>query len=165
MFIKADGPTALHPDLVRSLSFANGQADVDTPEGTEPAIAALASVWNGKRGFVAVVLRFLKSPRVDRYVYSEAIASEATFKAATAEGLAFAEGLGFAMDASDFASLPPELRTRRLKNWNKLRKVRRARPGTSEDESGKAVLGKIALERRRGGGRWTNPIERLLAFF
>lgn len=185
MFSKAEGPTALHADLVRALSFARRQADVDADDGPEPAVAALASVWNGKRGFVAVILRFLTRPRVERYVWAEAITTESAFAHATREGLAWAGSLGFEMDEPDYVGLSAEQQVDRLKNWNKLRKVRRSRseahPPLSAPERPKAppraaepdrfvepnrsVLGKIALERRRGGGRWANPLERLLAYF
>ncbi len=170
MFAKQDGPTALHADLVRALSFSKRQVEVDTPEGSEPAIAALASVWNGRKGFVALVLRFLEKPRVERYVYPTAITSEGEFSHATDEGLIFAESLGFPMDPKEFRGLSADLQVRRLKNWNKLRKVRKPKSSASTakaapEPQGPAVLGKIALERRRSSGGWSNPIERLLAFF
>ncbi len=181
MFSRTDGPTALQANLVRALSFTCRQVDIDTPDGPEAALAALASVWNGKKGFVAVIVRNMKRQVVERFVFSGSITTESAFESATAEGIEFAENLGFEMDSPEFCRLPAEAQVKRLKSWNKLRKVRKpkaarlaspdANPalveqsGPGGEPAGKAVLGKIALERRRGSGPWPNPLERLLPYF
>jgi hypothetical protein len=47
------------------------------------------------------------------------------------EGVAFAESLGFSLDAPDFLGLSSEQRDARLLRWNKLRKVRKPEPAAA----------------------------------
>jgi hypothetical protein len=125
MFSRSDGPTALRADLVRALSFSSQQCELPAQEGTsEPAVAALAGVWNGHKGFVALVVYRIPSQNVERYVFADPIDSERGVDQAVDEGLAFAESFGFGMDAPDFLSLPVEQQEQRLRVWNKLRKPR-----------------------------------------
>jgi hypothetical protein len=126
MFSRSDGPTALRADLVRALAFSSQQCDLPLAEGDagEPAVAALAGVWNGRKGFVALVVYRIESQQVERYVFADPIDSEVGLGHAIDEGLAFAESFGFGMDAADFVSLPVEQQEQRLRVWNKLRKPR-----------------------------------------
>jgi hypothetical protein len=125
MFSRSDGPTALRADLVRALAFSIQQGELDLPQGgVEPAVAALAAVWNGRKGFVALVLYRITSQNVERYVFADAIDDEKALGHAVEEGLAFAESFGFGMDSPEFAALEAEQQEQRLRLWNKLRKPR-----------------------------------------
>jgi hypothetical protein len=125
MFSRSDGPTALRADLVRALAFSVQQCELETPEGKrEPAVAALAGVWNGRKGFVALVLYRIPSQSVERYVFADAIDSQDAVEHAVEEGLAFAESFGFGMDAPEFLGLDVEQQEQRLRLWDKLRKPR-----------------------------------------
>jgi hypothetical protein len=125
MFSRSDGPTALRADLVRALAFSAQQCDLPAAEGaSEPAVAALAGVWNGRKGFVALVLYRITSQNVERYVFADPIDNEATLDYAVDEGLAFAESFGFGMDSPDFLPLAVSEQEQRLRVWNKLRKPR-----------------------------------------
>jgi hypothetical protein len=131
MFSRSDGPTALRADLVRALAFSVQQCDLETPHGGhEAAVAALAGVWNGRKGFVALVLYRIESQHVERYVFADAIDAEAALAHAVEEGLAFAESFGFGMDSPEFGALPADEQEQRLRLWNKLRKPR---PGIAPD--------------------------------
>jgi hypothetical protein len=125
MFSRSDGPTALRADLVRALAFSVQQCELETPQGAnEPAVAALAGVWNGRKGFVALVLYRIPSQNVERYVFADAIDSDDALSHAVEEGLAFAESFGFGMDAPEFLGLDLEQQEKRLRLWDKLRKPR-----------------------------------------
>ena len=125
MFSRSDGPTALRADLVRALSFSIQQGELETPQGSsEPAVAALAAVWNGRKGFVALVLYRIPSQSVERYVFADTIEGEKGLDAAVEEGLAFAESFGFGMDSPEFITLEAGQQEQRLRLWNKLRKPR-----------------------------------------
>jgi hypothetical protein len=125
MFSRSDGPTALRADLVRALAFSVQQCELESPDGSgEPAVAALAGVWNGRKGFVALVLYRIASQNVERYVFADAIDGEDTLGHAIEEGLAFAESFGFGMDAPEFLGLDIEQQEQRLRLWDKLRKPR-----------------------------------------
>jgi hypothetical protein len=125
MFSRSDGPTALRADLVRALAFSVQQCELETPQGAnEPAVAALAGVWNGRKGFVALVLYRIPSQSVERYVFADAIDSDDALSNAIEEGLAFAESFGFGMDAPEFLGLDLEQQEQRLRLWDKLRKPR-----------------------------------------
>ena len=69
MFAQADGPTALRAELVFALALSLDQAELSLPDGDGPYCAAMAAVWNGKKGTVAVLLRHLKQPIVIRHVF------------------------------------------------------------------------------------------------
>ncbi len=122
MFSRSDGPTALRADLVRALSFSIQQAELEGPQGPVPAVAALAAVWNGRKGFVAILVRFVNSQRVDRYVHGDSLTSESDMIAAVEEGLGFTQSLGFGMDEPDFHELGIEVQDQRMRLWNRLRK-------------------------------------------
>ncbi len=124
MFTRGDGPTALRADLVRGLSFSNGPQEIRTDDRAEQAVAGVASVWNGSRGFVAVLFRFIDPPRVERYMTSEALTDDSALASAQAAALEFARSRGFRMDDPEFAGLAEDLRAKRLHNWNLIRKVR-----------------------------------------
>ena len=128
MFSKTDGPTALRADLVRLLSFSHERIERISAGATVTSVAALAGVWNGRKGHVALLLRDVEPSLIERYVGDTPISSEAALDAAVEEGIAFAESLGFSMDAAEFLTLTSEARDGRIYRWNKLRKVRQASP-------------------------------------
>jgi hypothetical protein len=125
MFSKSEGPTALRADLVRALCFSEAKLARDGVTDAVESVAALAAVWNGRKGYVAILVRDMEPPRVERYVTEGAITSTEALAAATEEAIAFAESLGFAMDAPAFADLSEAERESRMQRWNKLRKVRK----------------------------------------
>jgi len=125
MFSKSEGPTALRADLVRALAFSEAKLERDGESHAVESVAALAAVWNGRKGYVAILVRDVEPPRVERYVTEGAITSIEALTAATEEAIAFAESLGFAMDAPAFADLSQAERESRMQRWNKLRKVRK----------------------------------------
>ncbi|MEE9280790.1 MAG: hypothetical protein V3V67_11505, partial [Myxococcota bacterium] len=140
MFNKEDGPTALRADLVCGLSLSRGPQEVRTDTGVERAVACVASVWNGSRGFVAVLIRFLEPPRVERYMYAQLLTDESRVSHAQAEALSFARSLGFSMDEPAFRELDEESRRKRLHDWNLIRKVRESWPGLEEALGPAAVV-------------------------
>jgi hypothetical protein len=136
MFSKTDGPTALRADLVRALSFSHDRIERHSAGATVASLAAVAGVWNGRKGHVALIVRDVEPAAIERYVGSGPILSEADLDAVFEEGLAFAESLGFSMDAPEFVVLSPEAREARIYRWNKLRKIRSAsRPESNEESS------------------------------
>jgi hypothetical protein len=189
MFSRSDGPTALRADLVRALAFSVQQCELETPQGAnEPAVAALAGVWNGRKGFVALVLYRIPSQNVERYVFADAIDSDDALSHAVEEGLAFAESFGFGMDAPEFLGLDLEQQEKRLRLWDKLRKPRpgiapqpeprtpdpaptpgpvaepRAQAEPVAADQGRAVLGRIELVRRGSDESHLDPLTRLLSY-
>jgi len=126
MFSKTDGPTALRADLVRALSFSHDPIERLSGGASVASVAALAGVWNGRKGHVALLIRDIEPSGLERYVGDAPITNEASLDAAVEEGLAFAETLGFSMDAPEFASLTSDARDERIYRWNKLRKLRRS---------------------------------------
>lgn len=128
MFSKTDGPTALRADLVQALSFSHDRIERISGEAKVSSLAALAGVWNGRKGHVALIVRDIEPAAIERYVSTEAITSESDLEAAVEEAIAFAEGLGFSMDAPEFLMLTPSEREQRIYRWNKLRKVRSPAP-------------------------------------
>ncbi len=133
MFSKTDGPTALRADLVQALSFSHDRIERSAGEAKVSSLAALAGVWNGRKGHVALILRDIEPAAIERYVSTEAISSESELEAAVEEAIAFAEGLGFSMDAPEFLMLTASEREQRIYRWNKLRKVRS--PATEKPEA------------------------------
>ena len=125
MFTRSDGPTALRADLVRALAFSQGTCVLSTPDGPSRAVAAVASVWNGKKGFVAVLFRHLQPPRIERFIFADPIPDLETLKVAEGEALAFAERQGFSLDNPAFFALSDPEQAKRLAYWNRFRKVRR----------------------------------------
>ncbi len=138
MFAKSDGPTALRAELVRALAFSEGK--VEQPGDGETlveSVAALAAVWNGRKGYVALLVRSVSPPKLDRWVSEAAITSPEALDAATDEAMAFAESLGFTMDERTFAQLAEAERGARMDRWNKLRKLRKASaPRVTENANG-----------------------------
>ncbi|HTO06049.1 MAG TPA: hypothetical protein VMR86_03250 [Myxococcota bacterium] len=125
MFSKSDGPTALRADLVRALSFSEAKVTRDDVSDAVESVAALAAVWNGRKGYVAILVRDVEPARIERYVTEGAITSTEALAAATEEAIAFAETLGFVMDAPVFSDLSEVERESRMQRWNKLRKLRK----------------------------------------
>jgi hypothetical protein len=125
MFSKTDGPTALRADLLRALAFSAQPIERRVGGRTVGSVAALAGVWNGKKGYVAVLIRDIEPPAIERYVSDNALLTESMLDAAVEEGIAFAESMGFSLDAPEFAGLSAEQRDARLGRWNKLRKLRK----------------------------------------
>ncbi|HXX46889.1 MAG TPA: hypothetical protein VEN47_01595 [Myxococcota bacterium] len=141
MFAKSDGPTALRADLVRALAFSEAKVERPGDAALVESVAALAAVWNGRKGYVALLVRDVEPPRIDRYVTEGAITSEQALEAATEEGIAFAESLGFQLDSTHFAALSEDAREARLHRWNKLRKIRKPdAPASSLGDTGELVL-------------------------
>ncbi len=185
MFVEIDGPTALRSEMIRALAFSLGETQLETSKGIERCKAAVAAVWNGQEGFVAVLLRSLDHPAVRRFTFQEPIRSLDDVDQRLREGLEFAVSLGFEMDASEYLALGEEEQKKRTRRWNKLRKPRsgekRARPNEPaapeestrqlavaaapepESESGPAVLGRIALVRH--GDDRPGLLAQLLSFF
>ena len=172
MFTREDGPTALRADLIHGLSFSARAEQIQTSDGPASAVAGLCAVWNGKSGFVALLIRFLDPPSVDRYVYSESLTSVEKLESITAKAQEFAASLGFRMDAPAFATLDEERRHERLRQWNRIRKPTplKSTSGTltSSEENGdgsSAVLAKVSLVRKGGDPRKLEPLGQLLSFF
>jgi hypothetical protein len=86
-----------------------------------------------------LIVRDVEPAAVERYVGSEPILSESELDSAVEEGLAFAESLGFSMDAPEFAMLSNEAREERIYRWNKLRKIRPATQVESSEDSSPSV--------------------------
>ena len=124
MFRSEDGPTALRADLLSGLSFSSRPEDIQIDDHSGSAVAGVSSVWNGSRGFVAVLIRFVDPPHVERYMYSEPLTDESMLVLAQAEALRFAGSMGFRMDDPRFQELDETARAKRLLNWNLIRKVR-----------------------------------------
>jgi hypothetical protein len=195
MFLEVNGPTALRPEMVRALAFSTDEARVETLDGRERCVAAVAAVWNGRRGYVAVLLRFLDKPLVRRFTFSEAIRALEEMSIPLEEGMGFAASLGFVMDGMEFMSLDPAQKQARLKRWNQLRKPlpspmyeRRAQGAAPNEPAGStpdagpqataasatpsagegarpAVLGRISLVRQGGAEGRPDLLTQLLAFF
>ena len=124
MFRREDGPTALRADLLSGLSLSSRPEDIQIDDHSGSAVAGVSSVWNGSRGFVAVLIRFIEPPHVERYMYSESLTDESMLALAQAEALRFAGSMGFRMDDPRFQELDETARAKRLLNWNLIRKVR-----------------------------------------
>ncbi len=171
MFTREDGPTALRADLIHGLSFSVRAEQLQTQDGLANAVAGLCAVWNGKIGFVALLIRFLDPPSVDRYVYSEPLTSIEMLESITAKAQEFAASLGFRMDAPAFATLGEERRHERLRQWNRIRKPTplKSGPALSAEEvgdgKGSAVLAKVSLVRQGGDPRKLEPLGQLLSLF
>jgi len=156
MFVEKDGPTALRPELLRALSLSVEAIPVPSSTGLDRCCAALSGVWNGKRGYVAVLVRNLDVPEVRRFVNEEPIASESLLGSAVDAGLAFAESMGFTMDGHEFQGLGEAQQRERLGSWNEVRKTARrprylgplTRPGPAAPAPGAAASAPRAPEPR-----------------
>ncbi len=181
MFLEAEGPTALRPEMIQVLCFSTQEQLVDSPVGAERCVVALAAVWNGKQGFVAVLVRSLDQPAVRRFTYTEPLRTLEDLEGAVQEGHGLASSMGFTLDSGDFAGLEGPEQKLRFTRWNQLRKPRqrsaaatadserpvRAEPptqSTPEEPGGGAVLGRIALVQKGGDGK-PDWLTQLLAFF
>ncbi len=181
MFLEAEGPTALRPEMLQVLCFSTQEQLVDSPVGAERCVVALAAVWNGKQGFVAVLVRSLDQPAVRRFTYTEPLRTLEDLEGAVQEAHDFVSGMGFTLDSGDFAGLEGPEQKMRFTRWNQLRKPRqrsaaatadserpvRAEPpaqSTSAEPGGGAVLGRITLVQKGGDGK-PDWLTQLLAFF
>jgi hypothetical protein len=140
MLAKAEGPTALRAELIRALAFSEGK--LERPGDAEPvdSVAALASVWNGRKGYVALLVRDVEPARIERWVTENTITSEEALAEATEEAMGFAESLGFAMDNPEFLKLSAFERDQRMHRWNKLRKIRKLAPEAEPEGASSPVL-------------------------
>ncbi len=171
MFVEVDDPTALRVEMIRSLAFSTSETEVETSHGIERCKAAVAAVWNGQEGFVAVLLRSLDRPEVRRFVHPDPIRSLSEVHERLEEGVAFARGLGFELDRAEFRALGEDAQKTRLLRWNKLRKPRAdprqlatpPQPESENGDTGPAVLGRIALVRH--GDDRPGLLAQLLSFF
>ncbi|MBW2415931.1 MAG: hypothetical protein JRG76_15635 [Deltaproteobacteria bacterium] len=177
MFKELDGPTALRADLVLALSFSHGSAELETDDGIERCCAGLVAVWNGKKGFVAVIVRQLDQPRLRRWVYEASLKDAGSVLTAFEAGLAFTTSLGLEMDEIPYTEIGGDERSSRIDLWNDMRKLSRqpnlgsrhdaetAAPESAitADDHGGAVLGRLTLVRKGGG--YAGPLARLLSYF
>ena len=173
MFREATGPTALRRELVQALTLSRSLAVIETAGGAEHCCAGLVAVWNGRKGFVAVLVRSLDDPRLRRWVYDDRLRDVDSVSTAVEAGMAFATSLGFEMDSPAFAELDTDEQSRRMDDWNDLRKLSR-QPRMALESSGAAdapdvadehvaaALGRLSLVKRAGCG---NPLARLLSYF
>jgi hypothetical protein len=140
MFAKSEGPTALRADLVRALSFSEAKVAREGVTDAVESVAALAAVWNGRKGYVAILVRDAEPARIERYVTEGAITTPEALAEATEEAIEFAESLGFAMDAPVFADLSEAERESRMQRWNKLRKLRKGSAPASGGDTGELAI-------------------------
>jgi hypothetical protein len=174
VFKEMEGPTALRRQLVQALSLSRGTIAIDAGDGTEQCRAGLVGVWNGKKGFVSVLVRQLENDRVRRWVYEDRLKDVSIFATAVQAGMAFADSLGFDMDSAEFTELDIKDQSARVDEWNALRQLSRQprEPGAAgsgsppepitADDHGGAVLGRLSLVKRRG---FTGPLAKLLSYF
>ncbi len=171
MFVETEGPTALRPEMIRALAFSVTDKQVETSNGIERCTAALAAVWNGQEGFVALLLRSLDRPKLRRFVYPDPIRSLSEVQERLEEGVAFALRLGFELDWAEFRALGEEAQKTRFLRWNKLRKLHSdprqlatsPQPESENADTGPAVLGRVALVRH--GDDRPGLLAQLLSFF
>lgn len=125
-FVEQEGPTALRADLVRALALS-GWADIRFEAGgeMERCCAGVCAVWNGRRGYVALVVRSLERPRLRRFVHRERIREPGDLAPAFEQALTLARSFGFVVDASEFDALDAERQAERMRCWNQMRKTYR----------------------------------------
>jgi hypothetical protein len=138
MFSRRDGPTALRPDLVRALAFSLQDAEVDLGRGLTHSRAGMAAVWNGKKGQVVILVRFVEAGETERYVYTEPISSERELLEAIDAALGFTESLGLLMGGTEFHELETTSREAEIQKWNALR----SQEGSDSGKRAKAKSGK-----------------------
>ena len=181
VFKEAEGPTALRIELVQALSLSLGVVEIETAEGRESCRSGLVGVWNGKQGFVALIVRQLEHPCIRRWVYAEPISEQSQIMGAIEQGIDFAESLGLSLDDPAFTGLSDAARKQRIADWNNLRMLpqtpraeqqtaaapsrsaRQAQQEKQNAESG-AVLGRLSLVRKREDAS-LDPLARLLSYF
>ena len=154
MFSENPGPTALRRDLVLAMSFANAEVVVEGADGPERSIAALSGVWNGTKGYLAVLIRAVESASVRRFTYAHPLQTPDEVWGALDEAVAFLEGMGFQMDPAEFTTLAEDAQVARLQAWDALRKGGRRSPQAApraevdpSTQTGSAVLGRVAVLR------------------
>jgi hypothetical protein len=169
MFVQSDGATALRSELVQALYISQGSATYAIEGEVRPACAALGGVWNGRKGYVVLLVRVLEPAQLVRFSYSHPLETSASLQDAIEEGLAFAEMMGFALVGQPFRELEPEQQRERMAAWDSLRKLERtpllpgetSKPGTPRSRQ---VLARIPVVTRAldaAGG--TSALGRLLA--
>ena len=143
MFARTDGPTALRRDIVHALSIAAGEADVELEPGQPrvSAVAAVGGVWNGRNGYVAVLLRALDPPELHRFTFKDPLDSIEDLLAAVRGGIEFATEYGFAMGDAAFRSLSEAEQVHRMRVWDAIRKLAsdplQGRPSPADSMSGR----------------------------
>jgi hypothetical protein len=147
MFSLSDGPTALRADWVHGLSFSVGTVMLEGEGDPQRAVAALGGIWNGTKGYVVFLVRWLDTPVLQRFSYSEALLSLETVIGAVDEGLGFAESMGFVMEPFDFLDLRPEQQKQRLEAWDDVRKLDRTPAAANESTGSPLLRGKQVLAR------------------
>lgn len=188
MFTAADGPTALRAELVRALCFSLSLERISEPDFEGDCCAAISAVWNGKKGYVAILVRQADPALLRRYVTPRSCRSESSLRETLDQAVEFLDGMGFSMDSHEFEGLSSAERENRLEEWNALRKLDRsprcfgavesaatAEPDAPEPEpapeperapedgdAGKSVLGRLALVQK--GSERLEPIVRLLSY-
>jgi len=181
VFKETEGPTALREALVHALSLSVGVCELETPEGFERSCGGLVGVWNGRKGFVSLLIRLADQPSIRRLIYAEPLTSLEALEEAIEAGMSFAETLGFTMDDPEFRDLEPDAQQRRIEAWTALRKLSRqpaafrdlpsrsdepdwdegdtapqhVPDAAAEDDAATpdapAILGKVSLVRKREG--------------
>jgi hypothetical protein len=189
MFKEVDGPTALRVDLVHSLCFSMDVVEIEGPEGSGRFCAGIGAVWNGNKGYVAVLLRHVTKPILRRLMADQPFTTLQDLEVGVDESIAYVEAMGFTMDHPEFESLGSDRRKRRLRCWNDIRKVdrelrhleadaersvskrrkrkadeRQDEDGDEGSDDGKAVLGRLALVRKEEAAR-LHPLAKLLSYF
>ena len=185
MFTAADGPTALRAELVRALCFSLSLERISEPGFEGDCCAAISAVWNGKKGYVAILVRQAEPPLLRRYVTAHSCRSESALRETLDKAVDFLEDMGLSMDSYEFEGLSSAERDNRLEEWNALRKLNRSprcfgtvesaaapapvdRPEPEpertpeEGDAGKSVLGRLALVQK--GSERLDPIARLLSY-
>jgi hypothetical protein len=125
MFAQTDGPTALRRDLVHALSVSQAEVPVELEPGTAPlvAVAAVGGVWNGRKGYVAVLLRVVDPPALQRFTYKESVDTPEDLERAVREAITFVEDYGFQMGDAGFRTLAEAEQIRRMRVWDAIRKL------------------------------------------
>jgi hypothetical protein len=143
MFAQTDGPTALRRDLVHALSVAESEAWVELEPGAPPvrAVAAVGGVWNGRKGYVAVLMRVLDPPLIHRFTYKDPLDTLDDLSRAVNAAIELVQDYGFRMDASAFRALPEAQQVHRMRVWDAIRKLvqdpLQGRPPDADSSSGR----------------------------
>lgn len=159
MFVETDGPTALRAKIVRALSLSLDVVEISGSGGPGRFCAALGAVWNGRKGYVAILLRRVDEPALRRFVFDQPLLTEEALASAIDEGIAFVESMGFTLDHPEFAGLDTEEQGRRLNTWNDIRKTHRSPRHLGESaapvRSGNVPRRRSSRRSRRGSSEET----------